>query len=104
MIGRFLCVAASILFLAAGVPRGFAEGRTVYGTIERISAAEGSVTIKDAAGVSWSYRADPDAGIDLSAFRAGDRVAVTIGRPTPFNMIPSADRLRKGDRMEKTGY
>jgi hypothetical protein len=104
MNAGFLRLAAAFLFLAAGVPRAVAEGRTVHGTIERISAAEGSFTIKDAAGVSWSYKADPDAGIDLSALQAGDRVAVTIGRPTPFNMITAADRLRKGDRVEKTGY
>ncbi|MBP2673610.1 MAG: hypothetical protein H6Q84_450 [Deltaproteobacteria bacterium] len=96
-------LAAVLLLLSASAPRALAEGRTVFGTVERVSAAEGSLTIKDAAGVSWSYKADPDSGIDLSGIRAGDRVAVTVARPTPLNMISPADRLRKGDRVEKAG-
>jgi len=82
----------------------FAEGRTVTGTIARIDAASGTFTVKDAAGVAWSYKVDPDAGIDLGAFREGDRVAVTIGRATPLNMNAAADRIRKGDKVVKAGF
>jgi hypothetical protein len=97
-----LVLAAAFAVLA--LPPLFAEGRTVAGTIVRIDAGAGTFTVKDAAGAAWSYKAEPDAGIDLGAFREGDRVAVTIARPTPRNMITAADRLRKGDRVEKAGF
>ena len=81
-----------------------AEERTVVGTIVRLDSAGGVLVVRDAAGASWSYKVEADAGIDLSAFRPGDRVKVTIGRATPLNMITAADLLRKGDRVEKAPY
>ena len=88
------------LFLGPAV----AEERTVVGTIVRLDPAGGVLAVRDAAGASWSYKVEADAGIDLSAFRPGDRVKVTIGRATPLNMITAADLLRKGDRVEKAPY
>ena len=81
-----------------------AEERTVAGTIVRLDPAGGALVVRDAAGASWSYKVDADAGIDLSAFRPGDRVKVSIGRATPLNMITAADLLRKGDRVEKAPF
>ena len=81
-----------------------AEERTVVGTIVGLDPAEGALAVRDAAGASWSYKVEPDAGIDLSGFRLGDRVKVSIGRATPLNMITPADLLRKGDRVEKVPY
>ena len=81
-----------------------AEERTVVGTIVRLDPAGGALVVRDAAGASWSYKVEADAGIDLSVFRTGDRVKVSIGRATPLNMIAAADRLRKGDRVEKVPY
>jgi len=81
-----------------------AEERTVVGTIVRLDPAGGELVVRDAAGASWSYKVDPGAGIDLSGFRQGDRVKVSIGRATPLNMITAADPLRKGDRVEKVPY
>ena len=81
-----------------------AEKRTVVGTIVGLDPAEGVLAVRDAAGASWSYKVEPDAGIDLSGFRLGDRVKVSIGRATPLNMITPADLLRKGDRVEKVPY
>lgn len=97
-----LAVVAALVLLAPS--RGFAEGRTVTGTIVRLDAAAGTFTVKDAAGVAWSYTVDPDAGIDLGEFREGERVTVAIARATPWNMITAADRLRKGDRVGKPGF
>jgi len=94
-------VAVAVAFPAHRAP---AEERTVAGTIVRIDAAAGTFTVKDAAGAAWSYRAEADAGIDLGAFREGDRVAVTIRRATPLNMNTAADLLRKGDGVVKSGY
>jgi hypothetical protein len=88
------------LFLGPAV----AEERTVVGTIVRLEHAAGVLVVRDSAGASWSYKVAADAGIDLSAFRPGDRVKVTIGRATPLNMITAADLLRKGDRVEKTPF
>ena len=82
----------------------FAEERTVVGTIVRLDPARGVLVVQDAAGASWSYKVEVDAGIDLSVFRPGDRVKVSIGRATPLNMITAADPLRKGDRVEKAPY
>lgn len=81
-----------------------AEDRTVLGAIVRLDPAGGVLVVRDAAGASWTYKVEADAGIDLSAFRPGDRVKVTIGRATPLNMITAADLLRKGDRVEKAPY
>jgi hypothetical protein len=78
--------------------------RTVVGTIVRLDRAGGVLVVRDAAGASWSYKVEDDAGIDLSVFRPGDRVKVTIGRATPLNMITAADLLRKGDRVEVAPY
>jgi hypothetical protein len=81
-----------------------AEERSVVGTIVRLDPPRGELVVRDAAGASWSYKVETDAGIDLSAFRPGDRVKVSIGRATPLNMITAADPLRKGDRVEKAPY
>ena len=91
------------LLLAAPSP-AHSEGRTVTGGLVRLDAAAGTLTVRDSAGVAWSYTVDPDSGIDLAGFRVGERVAVTIARPTPWNMNTAADRLRKGDRVEKSGF
>ncbi len=101
IIGSFL-VAAFVLGLFPGPAA--AEARIVVGTIVRLEPAEGLLVVRDAAGASWSYRIEADAGIDLSDFRPGDRVKVSIGRATPLNMITPSDLLRKGDRVEKTTY
>lgn len=97
----FLVAAFALgLFHGTAVP----EERTVVGTIVRLDPAGGLLVVRDAAGASWSYKVETDAGIDLSPFRPGDRVKVTIGRATPLNMITAADLLRKGDRVEKAAY
>jgi len=101
IIASFL-VAAFALALFLGTAA--AEERTVVGTIVRLDSAGGVLVVRDAAGASWSYKVDADAGIDLSVFRPGDRIKVAIGRATPLNMITAADRLRKGDRVEKAPY
>jgi len=96
--------AAILLVTAVAVFPVLAEERTVAGTIVRIDAAAGTFTVKDAAGAAWSYKVETGAGIDLGAFREGDRVAVTIARATPLNMNTAADLLRKGDRVVRTGF
>lgn len=101
ILGSFL-VAAFALSLFPGP--AVAEERTVVGTIVQVDPAGGLLVVRDPAGASWSYRVEADAGIDLSAFRRGDRVKVSIGRATPLNMITAADLLRKGDRVEKVPY
>jgi len=95
-------VAAFVLGMILGP--AVAEERTVAGMIVRLDPAGGALVVRDAAGASWSYKVEADAGIDLSAFRPGDRVKVSIGRATPLNMITAADPLRKGDRVEKVPY
>ena len=95
---------AAAFALALFVGPAVAEERTVVGTIVRLDPAEGVLIVRDAAGASWTYKVEADAGIDLSAFRPGDRVKVSIGRATPLNMITAADLLRKGDRVEKIPY
>ena len=98
----FFLVAAFALALFPGPAA--AEERTVVGTIVRLEPAGGVLVVRDAAGASWRYKVETDAGIDLSVFRPGDRVKVSIGRATPLNMITAADLLRKGDRVEKAPY
>jgi len=90
--------------LAIGAVPALAEERTVVGTIVALDTANRTLTIKDGKGVPWNYKVDRDAGIDLGKFKTGDRVTVTIGRPTPLNMITAADRLRRGDRVTKIPF
>ncbi len=99
-----LLAASGIFFVAVSAVPATAEERTVVGTIERLDAAERTLTVKDGKGVAWNYRVDRDAGIPLEGLEVGDRVSVTIGRPTPLNMITAADRLRKGDRVTKIPF
>ena len=105
-----MCARFILSFLVAAFALGLflgpavAEERTVVGTIVRLDPAGGVLVVRDAAGASWSYKVEADAGIDLSAFRPGDRVKVAIGRATPLNMITAADPLRKGDRVEAAPY
>ena len=96
-----VCFLIAIFILGMASGPAAAEERTVVGTIVRLDPAGGVLVVRDAAGASWSYKVEADAGIDLSAFRPGDRVKVSIGRATPLNMITAADLLRKGDRVEK---
>jgi hypothetical protein len=99
-----LSLLAAVFALGLFPGQAFAEERAVVGTIVRLDPAGGVLVVRDAAGASWSYKVEADAGIDLSAFRPGDRVKVSIGRATPLNMITAADPLRKGDRVEKAPY
>jgi len=96
-----VCFLIAIFVLGMASGPAAAEERTVVGTIVRLDPAGGVLVVRDAAGASWSYKVDAGAGIDLSGFRQGDRVKVSIGRATPLNMITPADLLRKGDRVEK---
>ena len=105
MAGRIIASFLVAAFALGAFPApAAAEERTVTGTIVRLDPAGGLFTVRDAAGASWNYKVEADAGIDLSGFRAGDRVKVTIGRATPLNMITAADPLRKGDRVERAAY
>jgi len=99
----FLLVLGAFLLAVGAVP-ALAEERTVVGTIVTLDTANRTLTVKDGKGVPWNYKVDRDAGIDLGEFKTGDRVSVTIGRPTPLNMITAADRLRKGDRVTKIPF
>ncbi|MBK5095901.1 MAG: hypothetical protein JJE32_09520 [Deltaproteobacteria bacterium] len=81
-----------------------AEEKTVVGTVVRHDATDRTFTVQDGKGVRWNYKVDRDAGIALEGIKEGDRVSVTIGRPTPPNMITAADRLRKGDRVKKIPF
>ena len=99
-----VCFLIAVFALGLFPGPAVAEERTIVGTIVRLDPAGGVLVVRDAAGASWSYKVEADAGIDLSAFRPGDRVKVSIGRATPRNMITAADLLRKGDRVEAAPY
>ena len=98
-----LLALGAFLFAMATTPVS-AEERNVVGTIVRLDASERTLTVKDGMGVAWNYKVDRDSGISLEGLQEGDRVSVTIGRPTPLNMITSADRLRKGDRVTRIPF
>jgi len=97
-------LALGAFLLAIGAVPALAEERTVVGTVVKLDTTDRTLTVKDGKGVPWNYKVDRDAGIDLGEFKTGERVSVTIGRPTPLNMITAADRLRKGDRVTKIPF
>lgn len=93
---------AALALLHACHPGG--EGKTVAGTLVRLDEDKRTLTVQDGKGVPWNFIVDRNAEIDLSAFREGAKVRVTIARGTPPNMISAADRIRKGDRIEPIPY
>jgi len=93
----------AVLLTVVAIP-ATAEEKTVVGTVVRQDVADRTFTVQDGKGVRWNYKVDRDAGIALEGIKEGDRVSVTIGRPTPPNMITAADRLRKGDRVKKIPF
>lgn len=97
-------LALGLLLLALASSPACAEERTVFGTIIRLDAAERTLTVQDRKGAMWNFIVDRDADLLLEDLKEGDTVSVTIGRPTPLNMISAADRLRKGDRITKIPY
>lgn len=98
------CLVLGAVLLATVATPASPEERTVIGTVVERDVAERTFSIRDGKGVVWNYKIDEDAGIALDEIRVGDRVSVTIGRPTPLNMITSADRLRIGDRVTKIPF
>lgn len=99
---RIAWIAALALLLAP--PPAAAAERIVEGTVVRVDPQARTLTVRDGMEVHWNFAVDRDAGIDLEPLREGDRVRVRIGRATPPNMISAADRLRKGDRVEKVPF
>jgi hypothetical protein len=104
VIRTLLLLALGVILLTMVASPATAEEKTVVGTIVRRDAADRTFTVQDGMGVMWNYKVDGDAGIALEDIKEGDRVSVTIGRPTPPNMITAADRLRKGDRVKKIPF
>lgn len=96
--GAALVLAVPLLLAA---PPAVAGGRTVTGAVVKADAAARTLSVRDGMGVSWNFVVDRDAGIDLAALSPGDRVRVTVRRATPLNMVTAADRVRRGDRVER---
>ncbi len=86
------------------LPPAAAAERIVEGTVVRVDPQSRTLTVRDGMEVHWNFVVDRDAGIDLRPLREGERVRVRIGRATPPNMVTAADRLRKGDRVEKIPF
>lgn len=103
---KALCAIALPLLLASALPAvaRAAPETTVAGTVEAVDPAARTLAVRDGLGGLWRYTVDRDAGIDLESLRPGDRVRVTIARPTPPTMISAADRLRKGDAVRKIPF
>src|SRR5512147_365902 len=98
----FLSVA--LIALAVAVPPAAAEERTVVGTIGNILLEARAFSVTDGMGIRWNFKVHPDADVDLSSYKEGDRVSVSISRATPLNMMTSADTFRKGDKIVKIPY
>jgi hypothetical protein len=56
---------AAVFALGLFLGPSFAEERAVVGTIVRLDPAGGVLVVRDAAGASWSYKVEADAGIEL---------------------------------------
>lgn len=97
-------LSAALIAFAVAVPPAAAEERTVVGTIGNIDPLLRAFSVTDGMGTRWNFKVHPDADLDLSSFKEGDRVSVTIFRATPLNMMSSADYLRKGDKIVKIPY
>jgi hypothetical protein len=101
---RFGAVVLAAALVALNPVRAAGEERTVVGTLVRLDVPERTLAVQDGMGTVWNFRVDEDAGIDLSALAPGSRVRVTVARATPLNMMSAADRIRKGDRVERIPF
>jgi hypothetical protein len=99
---RIFLVTAALLSLHPGPSA--AEERTVTGSLVRLDLEERSLAVEDGKGRVWNFRVDDDTGIDLADLRLGTRVRVSIARATPLNMISAADRIRRGDRIDRIPF
>jgi hypothetical protein len=97
-------LSAVLVALAVAVPPAAAEERTVVGTIGNIDLQARAFSVTDGMGTRWNFKVHPDADVDLSSYKEGDRVSVSISRATPLNMMTSADTFRKGDKIVKIPY
>lgn len=95
-------LAATLFALYPGLSAG--EERSIRGTLVRLDVKEQTLAVEDGMGTIWNFRVDEDAGIDLSALVLGARVRVSIARATPLNMMSAADRIRKGDRVDRIPF
>ncbi len=100
---RWILFAALVALVMAAPPAG-AGDRTVIGTISKIDPQAGTFSVTDGMGTRWNYKVHSGADLDLSQFKEGDRVTVTIERATPPTMMSAADYFRKGDRIVKIPY
>jgi hypothetical protein len=55
------------------------ETSTFTATIVKIDAATNTIVLKDQSGKIWAFVIDPKYGIDLSAYKVGDKVTSTVG-------------------------
>lgn len=99
---RTAALAAAFLALVPALSAG--EERTVSGTLVRLDVNERTLAVEDGKGAIWNFRVDEDAGIELSELVLGARVRVSIARGTPLNMMSAADRIRKGDRVDRIPF
>lgn len=99
---RAVFFVAALLSLHPGLSA--AEERTVTGTVVRLNFEDRSLGVEDGKGRVWNFRVDEDAEIDLADLRLGTRVRVSIARATPLNMISAADRIRRGDRIDRIPF
>jgi hypothetical protein len=90
-----------LLFLSS--PIRSSAGEDDHRRITNLDAAGETLTVTDGTGTGWSFKVASAAEIDLNAFKAGDRVTVTISRATPRNMMSAADILKKGDKVVPAG-
>lgn len=97
-------LSAVLVALAVAAAPAVSGERTIVGTISGIDLEARTFSVTDGMGVRWNYKALPEAAIDLTHFKEGDRVSVSIARATPLNMMVSADYFREGDRLVKIPY
>jgi hypothetical protein len=55
------------------------ETSTFTATIVKIDAATNTVVLRDQSGKLWEFIIGPKSGIDLSAYKVGDKVTATVG-------------------------
>lgn len=101
---RFRILLATAALLSLHPALSAAEERIVTGSVVRLDLGERSLAVEDGKGRVWNFRVDDDAGVDLADLRLGTRVRISIARATPLNMISAADRIRRGDRIDRIPF
>ena len=93
MLKKFVSMALIALFVfsfMAVAAVSADETQKITGTVMSVNVETGEVIVKNDAGETKTFTADPKAGVDLKALKEGDMVSVESGSDAVIKSIEAA--------------